>query len=312
MRSGSGSSFGHRNDTRENPPAAGGGTWLRCGVRAIPVPVNFLGLRLQLQSQLGTFLPPDEALAESWRWFEDGLGRNRTWLMAHGEEAASQEDEQQLGTWLGRRRTGEPWAYILGWTLWRGRRFEVTRDTLIPRPETELVLEAALDVGRRLGVFHACDVGTGSGILGVTLALETDWKVVASDISRKALKVARRNADNLGARLMFFEGSLLGPLHDPVGLVVSNPPYVDPDDRPSLQRELAWEPEGALFATDHGLAVATALLREARVRSAPGVVLEIGAGQGQELNSRANAMGWRNLMIHKDFAGHDRVLVALA
>lgn len=278
----------------------------------MPVDTDYRGLRLHLQTRLGDFLDPEEAAAESWRWFEDGLGRDRAWLMAHGDEAPASGDALQLEAWLDRRRRGEPWAYILGWSLWRGRRFQVTPDTLIPRPETELVLEAALEVGRRLGVFHACDVGTGSGILGITLALETDWKVVASDLSRKALRVARRNAEALGAGLAFAEGSLLGPLSDPVGLVVSNPPYVDPADRPGLQRELAWEPEGALFAPDRGLGLATALLREARVRSAPGVVLEIGAAQGAELAARARAMGWRNLMIHKDFAGHDRVLVALA
>jgi release factor glutamine methyltransferase len=273
---------------------------------------TYSALRQQLAGELARFLPLEEAQAESWLWFEDGLGRDRTWWLAHGEETASPEEAAQVDAWLERRRVGEPWAYILGWALWRGRRFEVTRDTLIPRPETELALEAALEVGRRLKIFHACDVGTGSGILGITLALETDWKVVASDISRKALKVARRNAQNHGARLDFCEGSLLGPIPDPVGLVVSNPPYVDPDDRPGLQRELAWEPESALFAADRGLAVATALLRESRVRSAPGVVLEIGAGQGGELRARAIGIGWRNLLIHKDFSGHDRVLVALA
>lgn len=274
--------------------------------------MDFRSLRLHLQIQLEDVLPKEEASAESWLWFEDGLGRSRSWVAAHGDLQAAPEDGARLEAWLERRRTGEPWAYILGWTLWRGRRFEVTRDTLIPRPETELVLEAALEVGRRLGVFHACDVGTGSGILGITLALETDWRLSASDISRKALKVAQRNAASLGAQVAFREGSLLAPLTDPVGLVVSNPPYVDPDDRPGLQRELAWEPESALFAPDRGLAVATALLREARVRSAPGVVLEIGAGQGQDLKVRAEAMGWRNLLIHSDFSGHDRVLVALA
>lgn len=274
--------------------------------------MDYRSLRLHLQTQLEAFLPAEEASAECWLWFEDGLGRSRTWLAAQGELQAAPEDETRLAAWLDRRRTGEPWSYILGWTLWRGRRFELTRDTLIPRPETELVLEAALQVGRRLGVFHACDVGTGSGILGITLALETDWRLTASDISRKALKVAQRNAASLGAPVAFREGSLLAPLPDPVGLVVSNPPYVDPDDRPGLQRELAWEPETALFAPDHGLALATALLREARVRSAPGVVLEIGAGQGRDLKLRAEAMGWRNVLIHSDLSSHDRVLVALA
>lgn len=268
-------------------------------------------LRRDLQGRLGRFLPPEEARAETDRWLREGLGFERTWLAAHGDDPVDPLALSQVEAWLERREQGEPWAYILGWTTFRERRFEVNPDVLIPRPETELLLEAALDVGRRLGVLHATDVGTGSGILAACLALETDWQVRAVDLSRKALRVARRNVEALGAKVAFHEGSLLGPVPDPVGLVVSNPPYVDPADRPTLQRELAFEPDMALFAEDRGLALSTELLRQARVRSAPGVLLEIGAGQGQELSDRATAMGWSRVHVHRDLAGHDRVLIAL-
>lgn len=270
------------------------------------------GLRSQIQAGLSAFLPTAEAEAEAWRWLTEGFGMDMAWLLAHGDEPVPKECLAKVDDWMERRSRREPWAQILGWSEWRGRRFEVTPDTLIPRPETELVLEAALEVGRRLGVHHACDVGTGTGILGISMALETDWKVVATDLSRKALRVARRNAESLGARLVFKEGDLLGPVPDPVGLVVSNPPYVDPADRDSLQPELGHEPESALFASDRGLGTALRLLREAHVRSAPAIVLEIGAGQGEELAARARTVGWRKTMIHKDFASHDRVLIGLA
>jgi release factor glutamine methyltransferase len=216
-----------------------------------------------------------------------------------------------VSEWVHRRRTGEPWAYILGWTLFRDRRFRVTRDTLIPRPETELLVEAALDVGHRLGVGRCVDVGTGSGIIAVSLALETDWSVTASDVSGGALAVAQENAAALGAGVTFRAGSLLDPVADPVGLVVANLPYVDPADRLGLQPELAFEPEGALFAPDRGLQLSTDLLVQARTRQAPACLLEIGAGQGGELCRRALGMGWRKSMVHQDLAGHDRVLVAL-
>lgn len=264
-----------------------------------------------LAAALAGFLDPLEARAEAFRWLEEGLGRGRTWLAAHGDEPVPDPDRDRAAQWLGRRRQGEPWAYILGWTTFRGRRFRVTPDTLIPRPETELVLEAALELGRRLHVLHACDIGTGSGILGICLALETDWDVVATDLSPGALAVARANAADLGARLRFAQGDLLAPVPDPAGLVVSNPPYVDPADRPGLQRELAFEPAQALYADDRGLALATELLRQARRRSAPGCVLEIGAGQGAELAARARAIGWKRVQVHRDLAGHDRVLMAL-
>jgi len=277
-----------------------------------PLPVDQRGLRLEIQDRLAAFLPKEEAEAEAWRWLAEGLGRDMAWVLAHAAEPVAAGDLDRVRGWLARRERREPWAYILGWTLWRGRRFEVTRDTLIPRPETELVLEAALEVGRRLGVHHACDIGTGTGILAVSLALETDWKVVASDLSRRALRVARRNAEALAARVAFVEGDLLGPVPDPVGLVVSNPPYIDPEERSALQPELGHEPEAALFAADRGLALAWRLLREAHVRSAPAVVLEIGAGQGPDLAGQARHLGWRKVMIHKDFSMHDRVLIALA
>jgi release factor glutamine methyltransferase len=264
-----------------------------------------------LAAALAGFLDPAEARAEAWRWMDEGFGRGRAWLAAHGDEPVPAADLDRAAEWLRRRGQGEPWAYILGWTWFRGRRFQVTRDTLIPRPETELVLEAALELGRRLKVLHATDVGTGTGILAICMALETDWEVVATDLSAAALGVARANADALGARLRFQQGDLLAPVPDPAGLVVSNPPYVDPADRPGLQRELGFEPDQALYADDRGLAVASELLRQARRRSAPACVLEIGAGQGDELAARAKAIGWKRVRVHQDLAGHDRVLMAI-
>ena len=269
-------------------------------------------LRLDLSAALAEFLDPSEARAESVRWFEEGLDLTRSWMAAHGGELVPESVRRQLSAWVRRRKTGEPWAYILGWCLFRDRRFLVTRDTLIPRPETDLLVEAALDVGQRLGVERCVDVGTGSGIIAVSLALETAWEVAATDVSPGALAVARENAAAHGAKVAFFEGSLLDPIPDPLGLVVANLPYVDPADEPSLQPELAFEPASALFAPDRGLALSAELLEQARTRHAPACLLEIGAGQGGELCRRALGVGWSKALIHQDLAGHDRVLVALA
>jgi release factor glutamine methyltransferase len=268
-------------------------------------------LRLDLSAALAEFLDPSEAHAESIRWFEEGLDLSRSWMAAHGSELAPGSARRQVSAWVRRRKTGEPWAYILGWCLFRDRRFQVTRDTLIPRPETDLLVEAALEVGKRLRVERCVDVGTGSGIIAVSLALETGWQVSATDLSPGALVVARRNAADLGARVAFLEGNLLDPVPDPLGLVVANLPYVDPADEPTLQRELAFEPASALFAPDRGLALSVALLTTARVRQAPACLLEIGAGQGGELCRRALGLGWGKALVHQDFAGYDRILVAL-
>lgn len=269
-------------------------------------------LRLDLSAALAEFLDLSEAHAESVRWFEEGLQLSRSWMAAHGGEQVPATVRQQVGAWVRRRRAGEPWAYILGWALFRDRRFKVTRDTLIPRPETDLLVEAALDVGKRLGVDRCVDVGTGSGIIAVSLALETGWQVAASDVSPGALVVARENALALEAPVAFHEGSLLEAVPDPLALVVANLPYVDPADEPGLQRELAFEPASALFAPDRGLALSAELLAQARTRKAPACLLEIGAGQGGELCRRAMGLGWGKAMVHQDFAGHDRVLIALA
>jgi release factor glutamine methyltransferase len=273
--------------------------------------LSYVQLGRGLMADLAQFLEPDEARAESRCWLAEGLGRSPGWLLAHGEEPVPEAEVRQVEAWLARRRLGEPWAYLLGWAPFRGLRFRVTPATLIPRPETELVLEAALDLGRRLNVRHACDIGTGSGILAIHLALETDWRITATDISPDALAVARANAAELRAQVVFCQGDLLDAVAGPAGLVVSNPPYVVPADAPGLQRELGFEPRQALFAEDRGLALATRLLAQAHRRSAPGCVLEIGAGQGAELAERARAQGWKRVAVHQDLAGHDRILLAV-
>lgn len=269
-------------------------------------------LRLDLAAALAEFLDPLEARAETSRWFKEGLGKDPAWMAAHGTDAVPDEARRQISAWVRRRKKGEPWAYILGWASFAGQRFAVRPGVLIPRPETELALELALVTGHALGVSRACDIGTGSGILAVSLALRTRWEVAAVDLSGEAVAVAKANAEALGAAVAFHQGDLLAPLADPLELVVANLPYVDPADAPSLQKELKFEPALALFAEDRGLALSTRLLQEARQRGARGCVLEIGAGQGAELCERAFAAGWARAEVTRDLAGHDRVLVAQA
>lgn len=274
-------------------------------------------LRQQLAADLAAFLDSDEARAEAAAWLEEGLGKPRAWIATHGSEPAPFEALARVAAWLKRREAGEPWQLILGWTPFRGRRFRVTRDTLIPRPESELAVEEALALGRRLDAARAVDIGTGSGIIGISLALESPWPLSAVELSPGALKIAQANAAALGAKMDFFEGGLLDPLPgaffaDGRALVVANLPYVDPADAPTLQRELAFEPEMALFSPGHGLDLNKALVRDARLRGACGIVLELGAGQGAALAAWAEDNDWNAVRIVKDWHGHDRVLVAEA
>jgi release factor glutamine methyltransferase len=266
--------------------------------------------RKELAKRLSLFLSEREANAESWRWFDEGIGWDRARIAAHGEERVSEDILGQLDAWFERRQHGEPWAYILGWVVWGGRRFLVSPATLIPRPETELVLESALRLAERLAPRCIADVGTGAGILGIALALNASLNVAATDISSEALAVAKENARRHNARLTFACGDLLDPISDPIDMVVSNPPYVDPEDADSIQRELSFEPKSALFASDHGMEVVTRLLKQGIVRNVKALVSEIGSGQGGEIMARAMGMGWQSVSIECDASGHDRVLTA--
>ena len=290
--------------------------WSSCeSAFGLTVTWTWFNLRQIITRDLSTFLDADEARAEATLWLEEGLGRSRAWIAANGTEAVPFVAQAQIAAWLKRRETGEPWQLILGWTPFRGRWFKVTRDTLIPRPETELAVEEALHLGRARGAKRVVDVGTGSGAIAISLALESSWPLSAVELSPDALAVAQQNAETLRAPVTFFEGSLLDPLPgaffaDGGALVVANLPYVDPADAPSLQRELAFEPASALFASGHGLDLNKALIRDARLRGACGLVLELGAGQGAALAAFAEENDWQAVRIVKDWHGHDRLLVA--
>lgn len=266
-------------------------------------------LRQHIIANLVKIMDPMEARAECNRWLNDGLGFSLSWILANDEKIVPACDLKKVENWLCRRHKGEPWAYIIGWTTFLGRRFFVTHDTLIPRPETELVVALALEVGRQLKVSCVYDIGTGSGIIAISMALATDWQVVATDISKKALDVARKNASNLKADISYYHSDLLDTLPDYIEFVVSNPPYIALADKNTLQRELAFEPQSALFASNNGLAIVIRLLRQAYMRSVRGCVIEIGSGQGSYLKDQALAIGWHFAKVYKDLADHDRVLV---
>jgi len=217
-----------------------------------------------------------------------------------------------------RRAQGEPLQYILGTTEFYGREFVVTRDTLVPRPETETLVEKVLSRMAGRAAPAVADVGTGCGCIAVTIALERpDARVIATDISEKALAVARRNAERHGVleRVDFRLGDLLSPLAgEPVQVVVANLPYVSYAERPSLPREVRdWEPEVALFAEDDGLAVISRFVAQApKVVVAGGfVALEIAMGQAERVVAlwHTFAPGW-SVEVEEDLGGVKRIVIA--
>jgi len=218
-----------------------------------------------------------------------------------------------------RRMTHEPVAYITGVREFYGREFMVTRAVLIPRPETEGIIEAipaGLPAAHGSGTPVILDIGTGSGCLAITLALEHPAaRVIATDVSQDALSIAAQNAQRLGAhRAEFVEASLVPSGLPPLDLIVTNPPYVPERDRESLSPDVRdFEPAQALFAGEDGLGVIRDLLPEARAALKPGgaLIMEIGAGQAEAVAALVAGAGLRLITIRPDLQGIPRIAVAV-
>ena len=235
---------------------------------------------------------------------------------AHGEMPAPEGFAERYHTLVERRLRREPVAYIIGEQEFWNLPFEVTPAVLIPRPETELIVETALSMlPSRPGTGLVADCCTGSGCVAVALARERpSTRLVATDVSHEALLVARRNAarHGVGARVSLVECSLLAGLTGPFDVIVANPPYVPDGERAVLQPEvLNYEPRLALFAGSDGLSVIRELVEQAVERLAPAgrLVFEFGFGQVEEvtrlIEQRASLLEIRN-----DLQGIPRVAVA--
>lgn len=215
-----------------------------------------------------------------------------------------------------RRCRREPVAYILGEREFWGLPFDLTKDVLIPRPETELIVEEALEL---FPAGHAplviVDAGTGSGCLAVALALEFEQaRVIATDISEAALAVARRNAAKHGAaaRIDFRAGDLLEPVTEIADLIVSNPPYVAAGDCAGLVPEVRdHEPHVALFAGADGLAMFGKLFPSAATRLRPGgrLIVEVGYDQDERVAHIASRSGWTLSHVRQDLQAITRTLI---
>lgn len=238
------------------------------------------------------------------------IGSELSQLFAHPEREMSQAEAQRFELLVKRRAEGEPTQYILGVREFFGRDFEVGPAVLIPRPETELLVESVLE--RAAEKTRVLDVGTGSGCIAVTLACERpSWTICATDISEPALAVAENNARRLGARVEFRRGDLTGPFEgQPFDVVVSNPPYVALGDRATLSREVRREPELALFAGDDGLDVYRRLIPAAARVLRPGGLLALELGYDSLAGVLALLEGWDDIETRLDLAGISRIALA--
>ena len=238
------------------------------------------------------------------------LRRERVYLYAHPERELDDVEQLHYGRYLNERLSGKPTQYITGRQEFYGREFRVTPDVFIPRPETELVVEAALR--HAAGARRVLDAGTGSGCLAVTLAKERPAALVlACDLSMPALEVARANSRAHDATVLFFRGDLLdacGAAH--CDLIVSNPPYVPEEEFAGLPREVRdHEPPLALRGGPRGLACYQRLFAgAARVLRPDGwLIVEIGYRSRADVEALAGA-GWAERLVEQDLAGLDRVI----
>jgi release factor glutamine methyltransferase len=244
------------------------------------------------------------------------IGKNRAWLLAHLDDEFGGCKSIGYSQQIERRLAGEPIQYITGECEFYGLPFCVNCDVLIPRPETEHLVEKVLELVENFERLRIVDVGTGSGAIAVALAHKlTSAQVTATDISRAALSVARGNAERNGVteRVRFLEGDLLTPVAgERFEFVVSNPPYVADVDRETLAVEVRdYEPELALFAGSNGLDIykrLAPLAFDAVVRGGF-ALFEIGYQQADDVAELFAAAGFSEIQFVKDLQGIDRVIV---
>jgi release factor glutamine methyltransferase len=244
------------------------------------------------------------------------LGRDRSFMVAHADDRLTYEDAKALESLIERRAGGEPLQYLTARQEFFKLSFEVTPDVLIPRPETELIVETALELLKDDPAPSLADIGTGSGCIAISILQDLPRaRAIATDISPAALRVAQRNAECHGVadRLVLLESDCFSALDPavPFSLITANPPYVSEEELKSVPREVRFEPRLALAAGPDGLAIIRRLLVEAPrfLRPRGYFVFEIGFGQHETVEQLVDRRVWKLLEIRQDLQGIPRTFV---
>jgi release factor glutamine methyltransferase len=283
------------------------------------------------ESQLIASPHPERAKRDAETLLLHLIGKNKAWLMAHANDDFAGCSAIRYASLLERRRKGEPIQYITGVAEFYGMPFRITPAVLIPRAETEHLVEQCLALAKRLGAPglasetwesnepkrfpRILDIGTGSGAIAIALAQQLpDASITATDISELALSIAQNNAERIGVSVRFLHGDLLTPVAgETFEIIVSNPPYVSATDRDSLAVEVReHEPHVALFAEGDGLEIYRRLIPQAFDALVPAgfIALEIGYGQQAAIQTLLANAGFSSIELTPDLQGIPRVAVA--
>jgi len=259
-------------------------------------------------------LAPREARLEARVLLAHALGVDQAWLIGHDRDIPTSAQQDRIAALISRRAEGEPVAYILGEREFYGRRFKVTPDVLIPRPDTELLVDAALEKLPQDRPAHILDLGTGSGAIAITLALQRPFsKVLAVDASSEALAVAQENAYQLGAPNVECIASNWYTVLDVKNfdIIVSNPPYIAAPDPHLTSGDLRFEPHQALASGADGLNDLRQIISgaPAHLTEDGWLLLEHGYDQACAVTALLQHHGFDAIRTLQDLAGHDRVSV---
>lgn len=243
------------------------------------------------------------------------LDTNRALLLAHDTDSIGADKAEAYRTLVARRKAGEPFQYLLGSANFMGLDFIVTPDVLIPRFDTERLVEKALELLQPIAQPIVLDICTGSGAIAVAIShYKPDAAVYAGDISEAALKVAEQNNQCLNTHVSFRQGNLLEPFDDlngTVHLLISNPPYITTQEMQELPIDVQQEPHLALWGGEDGLDFYRILSAKAPLllRAGGWLMFEIGWKQGAAVSSLMQQQGFQNVAVLQDWQGNDRVVV---
>lgn len=245
------------------------------------------------------------------------LGKDDAYILAHGEDILSENETANYLNLLEKRAEGMPIAYITGVKEFMGLLFKVTRDTLIPRPDTEIAVMEAIDAVKNRGYCKVLDLCSGSGAIGLTVAAFLEFtNVTLSDINKEALEVSRENAETLGVidRVQFIHSDLFQDIEDRFDLIVSNPPYISAVDMEALEDNVRnYEPHLALYGGVSGLDFYQKIVQQSKEHLVENgmLIFEIGYDQSGEVEKMMRDNGFYEVHTTKDLSGLSRVVSGL-